>query len=164
SGAKDDYTDVKVEVLNRLGETVTYSNYFSNGDSFTADLTVGETYTLRVSEYEGATPYTIEMLSAKPVVEFSGKMVVNDSMEHTRQTNHYRWTATSDGDFNFYIANLESGAVNLYIYDANGDRLDYETYCYNTEGVKLYNILAGEIYEIYVEHCNTLGSYSLVVG
>ena len=34
----------------------------------------------------------------------------------------------------------------------------------NTEGVKLYNILAGEIYEIYVEHCNTLGSYSLVVG
>ena len=54
--------------------------------------------------------------------------------------------------------------MNLYIYDANGEQLDYETYCYNSEGVKLYNILAGETYEIYVEHCNTLDSYSLVVG
>lgn len=164
SGAKDNYTDISVEVLNRLGETVASNGYFSNGDSFTAELTVGETYTIRVNDNDGVTPYTIDMLAAKPTVEFSGKMVVNDSMEHTRQVNHYRWTATADGDFNFYVANLESGAVNLYIYDANGEQLDYETYCYNSEGVKLYNILAGETYEIYVEHCNTLDSYSLVVG
>ena len=164
SGAKDNYTDISVEVLNRLGETVASNGYFSNGDSFTAALTVGETYTICVKDNDGVTPYTIDMLAAKLTVEFSGKMVVNDSMEHTRQVNHYRWTATADGDFNFYVANLESGAVNLYIYDANGEQLDYETYCYNSEGVKLYNILAGETYEIYVEHCNTLDSYSLVVG
>ena len=164
SGAKDNYTDVTVEVLNRLGETVAYAGYFSNDDSFTADLTVGETYTIRVSDCDGVTPYTINMISAKPAVEFSGKMVVNDSIEFKGQRNQYRWTATADGDFRFYMANLESGAVNLYIYDANGEQLDYDTYCYNTDGITIYNILAGETYVIYVEHCNTIGSYSLVVG
>jgi len=162
-GVKDDYTDMTLSVLNRLEESVCYTDYFSNDDRMVVDnLVVGETYTLCIGYSDDVTPYEVHVFTEKPATEVSGKVNVTDSIEYYDQVNTYVWTATADCDLQVYSMGMENGAVNIYIYDATGTNLlDAESYCYKGDGVYVSGVTAGETYVVRVEYCNGFSRYSV---
>ncbi|MBQ9794934.1 MAG: hypothetical protein IJW34_08330, partial [Clostridia bacterium] len=162
-GAKNDYTDLSFAVLNRLEESVSYTDYFSNNDRMTVEnLVVGETYTLCIGYSDDVTPYEVHVFTEKPSTEVSGKVIVTDSIEYYDQVNTYVWTATADCDLQVYSMGMEEGAVNIYIYDATGtELLDSESYSYKGEGVYVSGVTAGETYVVRVEYCNSFSEYSI---
>ena len=162
-GAKNDYTDMSFAVLNRLEESVSHTDYFSNNDRMTVEnLVVGETYTLCIGYSDDVTPYEVHVFTEKPSTEVSGKVIVTDSIEYYDQVNTYVWTATADCDLQVYSMGMEEGAVNIYIYDATGtELLDSESYSYKGEGVYVSGVTAGETYVVRVEYCNSFSEYSI---
>lgn len=164
AGAKDNNVDMRFEVLNRLEESVCSTNYFSNGDRVTAEnLVVGETYTIRVGYYDDATPYEVHMYTEKPTVDVQGKLIVTDSFEFVGQVNSYNWTATADCNLEVYSLGMEEGSLDIYIYNANGELLDYDTYCYRGDGASVSEVKAGESYVICVVQRSVLSQYSVAI-
>lgn len=160
---KDDWTDIYIEVFNRLGESMACDYYFSEGNTLNvAGLTVGETYTIKVGYRDDVMPYRLEIIGNKPTVEVEGKMLINDSMEYDSQYNYYRWTAAEDGEHTFYAVNLD-GCVSIYIYNTDSDLLSYGTYCYSGDGTTLYDVVAGTEYLICVESCGYITEYTLAI-
>ena len=54
--------------------------------------------------------------------------------------------------------------VELYVFNYLGETVAYDNYCYNSEGLTLYDLNAGDTYEVQIRHSDGYSSYSLAIG
>jgi len=160
-----DDTEVRFEILNYLGETVAYNNWCGNGDSVSADMTAGQTYTLRVSYRSACSDYTINVITTKDAVALSSNNGYNDTFVLDGQDNVYNFTATVDGDHIIAISGMsnENGYIDLEIKNSSGDTVDYDYYLYNNEYLVIEDVKKGEVYTICVSESSGLIDYTVSV-
>lgn len=149
-----DNGEVDLYVYNYLGERVNYATYCGNGEGLTlTDLVEGQTYTIKVIHRNAMAAYTLNLYSPKAPVEISSDMAVKDSLEYTDQVNTYKFVADRDGDhsFMFLINSYEDYSyVSVSIYDANGNRVKYDTSVYDGNYFLIEGVTAGTEYTILV--------------
>lgn len=157
--------EVNLRLYNSLGEQVGSVVYCSNGEGFSkTNLVAGETYTISVEYESGLFGYTLYIYSEKPVVELTGNTGAADSFEYGEQNNYYTFTATEGGTYRIAITGMNANVdICLYIYDANGQQVAADTYCYNGEYLTLSNLAPGATYTIRVYANGTLTDYIVSV-
>lgn len=147
-----------------------YSGNENNAPSATEDtyepIETGPTYnTINIPAIEAKTasidpiiPNTTSITSAT-IHSYSGTISYDD------QCDSYTFEAPYDGCYRADISGMQSGtAVELYIYDSEGNWLGSDTYCTNREGVTIKDLSAGSTYEVRIVQGTGFSSYSLAIG
>lgn len=156
----------KLYVYNKLGEAVSYNSHITNGNGITLDsLKAGEAYKIAVIQKNGHSTYKISIGYQKNSVKIGSYTTVNDSIEFTDQCNNYKFTAPRDGNYRFEFSNLTSGST-LYIafYNYLGERIEYNSYVTNGNGITVSNLKANEEYTFSVKYKNGFSKYTLSIG
>ena len=154
--------DMAMAVYNRLNERISYSGYLGNGEGLKVELNAGETYTVHIENaYNNLTPYKLNIGKQQVVQDISGYTAVADSITFKYQINYYTFVATST-EYRFELNGLIDGCyMSLSVYNALGERIDYDNYCYNGEGFNKTNLVVGETYTIVVSHSYEFSDYIL---
>lgn len=160
-----DGCNVSLYLYNRLGEQVGSYSYAGNGNGVTmTDLVAGDTYTIAVNYHYSLTEYTLKICMPKAALDISSDMAVNDSLSFGDQVVTYNFVADKSGDHSVAIVNMdESAHVEIYVYDANGNTVDYDTYFYNGDTLWIYGVEVGDAYTICVCADGYLTDYTISV-
>lgn len=156
---------VYLYLYNELGELLDANITCHNEQGITKELSAGD-YVIEVEHKAAFTPYKINIGYPKSIVDISEYTLVDDKMEYTDQVNLYKFIPRFDGCYRFELAEMQNKmAVQLYMYNSLGEFVASDTYCgENGEGITVYNLQAGEEYEIEITQLEEMGSYSLVIG
>lgn len=159
-----DNKEVDLYVYNHLGERVNYSTYVGNGEGLTlTDLVAGDTYTIVVEYSYELADYTLKIGTPKAALDISSDMAVKDRIEYGDQVITYNFVADKDGDHSIVILMDSDARVELYIYDKNGNTIDYDSYFYNGDALYLNDVKVGDAYTICVYEDGYLVDYTLSV-
>lgn len=158
---------VTLNIYNHLGERLKYDNYCYSGDGFNmTDLVVGNTYRVAIGYAHISVPYTLHLHNAKAAVNVNSDMAVTDSVEYEDQTNVYSFTVDRDGNHKvmLLINSYESSAcLSISIYDANGNRVKYDSTVYDGNYFDMGQLTAGATYTIYVNEYSGAVNYTLSI-
>lgn len=171
TGMTDDaYVDL--HLYNYLGETVDYDYWCRNNEGLSlSNLTVGETYTIRIEEYGYATPYTLGLYTAKPAADITVNTGVIDSIEYSGQMNTYNLTVDQDGTYNLYILNSDgtvsesgwdTGSVCVEVYDVDGNYVGSDGYMNGNDSIYM-ELKANTKYVVYVRYDYGRPTYMLSI-
>lgn len=151
-----------MSIYNRLNERITYDSYTVNGEGLSVDLVAGDTYTIYVENSEGfQTTYQLNIGKQQNTVMIDGYNQINDSVYFYGQNNVYQFVATS-ADIRLEVSNMgASSQVDLYLYNYLNERLVYDTYLNNGEGINYSKLVPGQTYTILVIYRNEPTSYTL---
>lgn len=151
------------------GEEASTSYGIMNGDGLTIpSMQAGQTYEIQVRQYSGYDSYNLNIGYQKDSVDISGYNVVSDSIQYCDQKNIYFFTPTVTGRYRFEISNLTKGSsnkVNLYVWNSRDGEEGSTNYgIMNGDGLTIYDMQAGETYQIQVRQYSGYDMYSLNVG
>lgn len=157
--------DMNLYVYNSLGEQVGSYTYADNGDGVTmSDLVAGDTYTIAICQRYTLTGYTLKICTPKAAQDISSDMAINDRIDFGDQVNVYNFVADKSGDHTVAIVNMDEDAhVEIYIYDAAGSTVDYDTYFYNGDTLWIYDVQEGDAYTIQIHADGYLTDYTVSV-
>lgn len=160
-----DNNEVNLYIYNRLGEQVNSYTYANNGEGVTmTDLVAGDTYTIAVGHCYSLVDYTLKICTPKAALDISSDMAVNDRIDFGDQVVTYNFVADKTGDHCIAIMNMaDDASVELYIYDLNGNTIDYDTYFYNGDSLWIYDVKEGDAYTICVCEDGYLTDYTISV-
>ncbi len=122
-------------------------------------LEEGETYTIRVQQYDGLGSYTMLVYTQKPTQDITGYGAVNDSIQYNDQSNFYTFTAPFDGEYRFETTDIKADTRFSIVVRDKFDTKLMDVYYGNS-----VNMEAGETYTIEVQQSMGLGSYKLLIG
>ena len=157
--------DVNLYIYNSLGEHVGSYTYADNGDGVTmTDLVAGDIYTVAVCERYTLTDYTLKICTPKAAQDINSDMAINDTIEFGDQVNVYNFTADKSGDHTVAIVNMDEDAhIELFIFDAEGNSVDYDTYMYNGDYLWIYEVTEGATYRVEVREDGYLTDYTISI-
>lgn len=155
---------VSMYVYDSNGNRVDYSTGISNESGVTASLTSGQTYTLCVRSSYGTGTYNVFVGMQKSAVDLSSYTIVHDDIEYKGQEIKYTYSPAVDGVYRFYIAQINNGiTVSMYVYDAAGYRVDYNTGIGQNSGVTV-NLESGQTYTVIVKQSSSMGNFTMNIG
>ena len=154
--------EMSMAVYNRLNERISYSGYLGNGEGLRVDLIAGETYTVHIENaYNNLTPYHLNIGKQQVTLDISGYTAVADSITFKHQQNVYTFVATNT-ECRFELNGIVDGKyLGLYLYNALGERVTYDSYCYNGEGFTRTDLVVGDTYTLVVSHSSECSDYTL---
>ena len=123
------------------------------------ELEEGETYTVRLQQYDGLGSYTMLVYTQKPTQDITGYGAVNDSIQYNDQSNYYTFTAPVDGYYRFAITDQKADTRFAIVV-----RDQYESKLMDVYSGGNVSMEAGETYSIEVQQSIGLGSYKLQIG
>ena len=155
---------VSMYVYDSNGNRVDYSTGISNESGVTVSLTSGQTYTLCVRSSYGTGTYNVFVGMQKSAVDLSSYTIVHDDIEYKGQEIKYTYSPAVDGVYRFYIAQINNGiTVSMYVYDAAGYRVDYNTGIGQNSGVTV-NLESGQTYTVIVKQSSSMGNFTMNIG
>ena len=155
---------VSMYVYDSNGNRVDYSTGISNESGVTVSLTSGQTYTLCVRSSYGTGTYNVFVGMQKSGVDLSSYTIVHDDIEYKGQEIKYTYSPAVDGVYRFYIAQINNGiTVSMYVYDAAGYRVDYNTGIGQNSGVTV-NLESGQTYTVIVKQSSSMGNFTMNIG
>lgn len=154
--------EMHISVYNRLNERISYNSYVENYDGLKLDLNAGETYTFRIeNSYNYLTSYKFSIGKQKITQDISAYTTVADGITFKNQVNYYTFVAT-DKCYRIELNNISNNKyMTLYLYNYLGERVSYDSYCYNGEGLTLDNLVVGNTYTIAVGYAGEYSDYTL---
>ncbi|MCM1048287.1 MAG: hypothetical protein NC433_07675 [Clostridiales bacterium] len=157
-------TDFRLWIYNSGWEKIKSDYDLDNGDGLTASLNAGELYYIRVEQYRGLGPYTLNIGQKKVIVDITGFTAVSDSIQYTSQENDYAYVAGNSGTHRFEFSNVPNGTdFRLWIYNSGWEKIKSDYDLDNGDGLTA-SLNAGELYYIRVEQYRGLGTYTLNIG
>ena len=99
------------------------------------------------------------------VVESASMLYFSGNISSEDQQDFYYFEAPYDGRYRIDLSDVQSGtSMELYLFDASGNKIVADTYCTNGEGITAKGLTAGETYEIRVCQSSGFSSYDLTIG
>ena len=159
-------SDKKVDLYlyNSLGATVDYETYCYNGDGFNVkNLTIGETYTIKIKYRGGPASYALRMYTGKAPVDVTSNMAVKDTMEYDGQINTYVLTVDEAGEHIIMMAAAgDYDCLSVAVYDASGNLINEDYYMYAGDYFSIGELAVGDQVTIQVTEYDTC-SYTLSI-
>ena len=156
-------TDLTLRVFNSGWEQVKSAYDLDNNDGLTVSLVAGETYYIRVEQYNNVGSYTLNIGKKKVIIDITDYTTIFDSIQYTDQQNDYMFRAHSNITYRLVLSNIQYGTdLQLEIYNSRWERLNRDTHLKNGDGLTI-SIAQGELYYIRVIQCCESGSYTLLV-
>ncbi len=157
--------DLYIELFDHEGNRIDYDSYCDNGDSVSADLVAGQTYTVAVSHYySNFSPYTLNIVTDGEKVALSSNNGYNDSFMLDGQKKVYTFTSTKEGDYIITISGMdEASYVSMEIFDSNGSEVDSDSYLKNGEYLFISDVAVASIYTIVVSENRSVGNFTISV-
>lgn len=154
---------ISMEVYDRLGVKITSYTPARNGKGMTSNLKAGETYTIKIGQYEGIGSYKLLIGRQKKTVDLENYTHVKDSIEFIAQRNCYTFTARADGACRFDMTDVNThNRIMLEVYDRLDNKMgSLDTYYRSGNGRTVTGFKAGETYRIYVYQYEEFGTYLL---
>lgn len=151
----------------RDGKEGSTSYGIANGDGLTIkDMQAGETYQIQVRQYSGYDMYNLNVGLQKETTDISKYNSVSDSIQYTDQRNVYTFTPSSSGKYRFEIQGLADGSdnkVNILVFNSRGGEEGSTSYgVASGEGLEIFDMQAGETYEVQVRYYSGYDSYKLI--
>lgn len=104
----------------------------------------------------GQNPLTI----GNAEIQFFDGNITSDNQEDI-----YSFVAPYTGRYRADLSNVQYGtALELYIYNSLGEKVSYDSYCGNEEGITAKDLIAGETYTVKVGQENGYTSYRLTLA
>ena len=155
---------VSVYIYDEAGYRVDYNTSIGIDSGVTVTLSVGQNYSVIIKQSAGYDSYVLSIGPQKPTLNISAYTVITDSTEFAGQTNNYLYTANVSGIHRFQIEQINSGIqVSLYVYDAAGYRLNYNTSIGQGSGVTV-TLDKGETYSVVIKQAAGYNSYTMSIG
>lgn len=156
-------TDLRLRIYNSGWEQLESAYDLDNNDGLTVSLSAGETYFVRVAQYNNIGSYTLNIGKKKDITDITNYKIVFDSIQYTNQENDYMFRAYRDGEYRFAFSNVPNGTeLNLIIYNSGWERLQSNYNLSNDEGLTV-SLTNGELYYIRTTQCCKSGNYTLLV-
>lgn len=155
---------VSVYIYDEAGYRVDYNTSIGIDSGITVTLTAGQSYSVIIKQSTGYDSYVLSVGPQKPTIDISAYTAITDSTEFANQTNNYLYTANVSGIHRFQISQINSGIrVSIYVYDAAGYRLNYNTSIGQGSGVTV-TLDKGETYSIVIKQATGYNSYTMSIG
>lgn len=155
---------VSVYIYDEAGYRVDYNTSIGIDNGITVTLTAGQNYSVIIKQSTGYDSYALSIGPQKPTLDISAYTVITDSTEFAGQTNNYLYTANVSGIHRFQIEQINSGIrVSIYVYDAAGYRLNYNTNIGQGSGVTV-TLDKGKTYSIVIKQVTGYNSYTMSIG
>lgn len=107
---------MRLGIYNSGWEQIDSCGDLDNDDGLTEKLKTGETYYIRVEQYNNLGSYTLNIGRKKDIADITNYTSVSDSMQYTLQENDYSYTAESERRRTlFYSGNTRRRKGRLYI-------------------------------------------------
>lgn len=155
---------LKLYVYDQLGYEVGGSYGLGNYEGATVDLTAGETYTIKIIQYENSGSYILSIGKQQATIDISGQTKISDNIAYTDQQIVYTYTPSVSGEYTISLQDMMSGfRVKLYIHDS----LDYEisgTYGLENNDEITAELTADKTYTIYLIQYEEYGNLSLNIS
>ena len=159
-----DGTDLRLEIYNSGWERLKSDYDLDNGDGLTISLSAGNTYYLRVQQYQNFGIYTLNVGPKKEIVDVSTATEISDSIQYTDQQNDYLFLAAISGTYRFEFSDVPNGTdLRLEIYNSGWERLKSDYDLDNGDGLTI-SLSAGNTYYLRVQQYQNFGIYTLNVG
>ena len=154
---------ISMELYDRLGAKIKSYTPARNGNGMTANLKAGETYTIKIGQYEGTGSYKLLIGRQKKTVDLENNTHVKDSVEYANQRNCYTFTARADGECRVEMTEVNThNRIMLEVYDRLDNKMgSLDTYYRSSDGRTIKGFKAGETYRIYVDQDEGFGTYLL---
>ena len=152
---------VSMYLYNQRGDIISnphdWNARMGNGEGISRQLNAGEKYTLAVLHESDLCDFDLKIGPNKPVVDISGALIVSDSVQFASQENTYTFTPKANGQHQFEIKGLVSGAkVGMYLYNQGVQEIG--------RGNSISKgLIAGEKYTIKVVHSSGYSKYDLKI-
>ena len=152
-----------LNAYNNLGESFALNDRCANGDGITLeDLKAGEQYEIQVRQRESFSSYILNFgwqKEPKDISDFDG---VNDSVQYIGQRNVYTFIPAENRTYTFTMLNmLGECEVDLQCFDILRASVASDTSCTNGESITVFDMTAGETYEIQVGQKVSTSEYIL---
>ena len=155
---------VEMYLYDSQGNMVYSNTYCQNNKGIEcSDLVVGEVYTVTVNYYYYHTPYTLHVMYPREAVEVTDNCGVEDTITFPGQINVYHLTVSEYSNLMvemYFGENSEAYWLDVSIYNAAGDYINGAS-LYDGDYLRLYELIEGEEYYIYVEYYNRTAEYTL---
>ena len=159
-----DGTDLQLEIYNSGWERIESAYDLDNGDGLTVSLSAGNTYYLRVQQYQNFGAYTLNIGPKKDIVDISASTEISDSIQYTDQENDYLFSPKIDGTYRFEFSNVPDGTdLQLEIYNSGWERIKSAYDLDNGDGITV-SLSAGNTYCLRVQQYQNFGAYILNIG
>lgn len=155
---------VSIYIYDEAGYRVDYNTSIGINSGVTITLTAGQIYSVIINQSTGYDSYVLSIGPQKPTLDISTYAVITDSIEFANQTNNYLYTANVSGIHRFQIKQINSGIkVSIYVYDAAGYTLNYNTSIGLDSGVTV-TLDKGKTYSIVIKQATGYNSYTMSIG
>ena len=157
----DDYYD---DYNNNNSNNATNNNNNNNSNNNTQDTTP-QNDTISIPNTEKKSQTVDSIVANSKAIAPANILTYSGNITNENQKDEYSYTVPYDGRTRVEISELKNGTcVALYIYNASGERVGSDSYCYNEEGVTLKGLVAGETYKIQVRQESGYSTYRLTIG
>ncbi|MCI8408422.1 MAG: hypothetical protein HFJ09_04010 [Lachnospiraceae bacterium] len=155
---------LKLYVYDSLDYEIGGSYGLGNYEGTTVDLTAGETYTIKIIQYENSGSYILSIGKQRATIDISGKTKISGNIAYTDQQIIYTYTPSISGEYTMLLQDMLSDfKVKLYVHDS----LDYEisgTYGLENNDEITAELTAGKTYTIYLIQYKNYGDFSLNIS
>lgn len=157
-------TDLNLTLFNSGWEIIENNANLDNGEGISYSLSVGESYYIRVKQYQNIGPYTLNVGPKKEIKNIDEYTMVSDTVQYTDQTNSYSFTPVLEGTHRFEFSNVPNGTdFILKLFNSGWEEIESEFNLDNGDGIT-QGLVAGETYYISVVQYKGVGQYTLNIG
>ena len=161
----DSGEEVTLRIRNASGDALDSITYAENYDAMLVNnMVAGQTYTIEVAQLYDYTAYTVEIGTPSAPVEMKNDMAVVDQIDYNYQFKTYIFKVEEAGNYRVAISGMDYySSVNMKIFDADGEEIDYDSSVYNNDGLTIFDAAPGSTYTIRVYESYYLPAYTISI-